>query len=317
MQTGFEVTAAVPKRLRAAEDQPAAESMRGERKITQAPSTDQKKVRRQMQRKTADLDTEAKVYGEESRISCPDCGAKERKQKWTGFGSSGGQRNYGWACGSCGHHYSAPVVQERTGSAGHVEEHDGVQARDEFDTEHVEPGGGHHHHSPRTAMDYTALMNDVGDCRSCGGDLVKQPGQRGESTVKANCADCGMEHSLQDNSRATASLRTLNANLRAVQAIHEVDNSPCPDCGSKGWATKNSNGHSAGSHGSDGKPYWNWHVKCRDCGHRYEVPREDRADRYASLSWEPSPDPKYLSVNPMSAIARRAHAVLAAPEENP
>lgn len=53
MRTGFEVTAAVPKRLRAAEDAPVAQSMRGERRITQAPSTDQKKVRREMQRKTA------------------------------------------------------------------------------------------------------------------------------------------------------------------------------------------------------------------------------------------------------------------------
>lgn len=53
MQIGFEVTAAVPKRLRAVEEQPAQQPMRGERKITQAPSTDQKKVRRAMQRKTA------------------------------------------------------------------------------------------------------------------------------------------------------------------------------------------------------------------------------------------------------------------------
>lgn len=45
--------AAKPKGQRAPQDQPVREPMRGERRITKAPSTDQKRVRRQLSRKTA------------------------------------------------------------------------------------------------------------------------------------------------------------------------------------------------------------------------------------------------------------------------
>lgn len=51
MEHGFEFVSAKPKK--AAEDEPYAENMRGQRKITKNPSTDQKKVRRAQQRKTA------------------------------------------------------------------------------------------------------------------------------------------------------------------------------------------------------------------------------------------------------------------------
>lgn len=51
MEHGFEFVAAKPKK--AADDEPYAENMRGDRKITKNPSTDQKKVRRAQQRKSA------------------------------------------------------------------------------------------------------------------------------------------------------------------------------------------------------------------------------------------------------------------------
>lgn len=363
MQIGFEFEAAVPKRLRAAEEQPAQQSMRGDRKITQAPSTDQKKVRREMARKTADiqvtaatdLQMEAALYGDNASSSthCPDCGANREEQNTTGWHGLGPGMapHFKWRCGDCGHHYDAPLSKQhpmyenikgrmhadeiaknrsfhdsheprypRHGSAGDVEEHDDVNAKDEFNSEHVEPNGGHHHHKSRTAaMDYTALMNDVGDCRSCGGNLVRQPGEKGASTVTAQCEDCGMEHQLQERHQQTAAVGQRTArqeqHLLAVQAMYEVDHTPCPDCGSKGWNTKDNYGHKGGH--TDGKFQMHWMVKCKDCGHKYDVPRDDHAEdrakrqRYASLSWEPSPG-RYLP-NPhqhMSAIARRAQSVL-------
>jgi DNA-directed RNA polymerase subunit M/transcription elongation factor TFIIS len=390
VQIGFEVTAAVPKRLRAAEEQPAQQSMRGDRKITQAPSTDQKRVRREMARKTATevkiagLRAQSAIYAEEDRTRCPDCGGHEKQQHYKGWGghlSPGGEPTNSWRCADCGHHYATDMRHEdpaygyvrqeqgRTGpspdagvekyhevrkqreadeaaaakakadheeqvrrirsrpsfvdelhqrahaSAGEVGEHDGVQAKDEFDSEHVEPGGGkHHHHHPRTAMNsYLALMNDVGDCRSCGGDLIKQPAEKGASTVTAKCADCGMEHQLQESGQRSASLRRTarqEQHLDAIAAIYEVEHSTCPDCGSKGWGTKSGEGHSNSSDRG-----FRWNARCRDCGHRYEVARDDNAadrrSRYASLTWEPAtarylPDPH----KHMSAIARRAQSVL-------
>lgn len=235
MQTGFEVTAATPKRLRAADDAPVAETMRGDRKITQAPSTDQKKVRRQMQRKTA-------------------------------------------------------------------------------------------------------ALNDVGDCRLCEGPLI--PKSRDGSTVKAECGDCGTEHSLQSSTIDKASTRIeMFSNLSdferdrlRVLAWWRESVGNCPECGhgsiiGEGWA--------------DGGPEgWRKSLRCEKCQHQYHVqdqhPREsseDFEDRKARTkpkgtgraaasdfttllslvgsTWEPRTDVSpYLGHTGMSAIARRAQSVL-------
>jgi hypothetical protein len=75
MEHGFEFIAAKPKK--AADDEPYAENMRGDRKITKNPSTDQKKVRRAQQRKTAleasvdypdDIEIEAGIHDWFSRV---------------------------------------------------------------------------------------------------------------------------------------------------------------------------------------------------------------------------------------------------------
>lgn len=233
MDIGFEVIAARPKGLRA-EEPPAAESMRGARTLTKNPSTDQKKIRRQQQRKTA-------------------------------------------------------------------------------------------------SMDFTAALNDVGDCRLCGGDLKPADSQKGESTIRANCEDCGTEHHLQAKPvDRTASLEQVDERtmqrIANVETWLHIEKMPCPDCHSQGFGTKRMGGHSAGSNG------FRWHVLCRDCGHHYQVADKEAIEHQRasqerghhasiqalSLSWEPLVDTsKYVTGGkPLSAIARRAQSVSATPEEN-
>lgn len=235
MRTGFEVTAAVPKRLREAEDAPASETMRGERKITQAPSTDQKKVRRQMQRRTA-------------------------------------------------------------------------------------------------------VMNDVGDCRLCEGPLEAK--SRDGETVKAECRDCGTEHSLQQSqvnksaAQKFAEFQNLDDRQRAqiemLAGYMSAEQGNCPSCGTKGFRTQIPYGHAQGTeHGHQTL------VRCLHCGHNYkhydpadneahEERRQQKAREHgrtaashtASLialvgsTWEIAGDTSPYVHTGMSAIARRAQSVL-------
>ncbi len=168
MQIGFTVEAAVPKRLRAVEEPPVQQPMRGDRKITQAPSTDQKKVRRAMQRKTA--------------------------------------------------------------SAGDVHEHDNVQAKDEFDAEHIEPGGGHHHKHRAEGV-----LNDTSDCRICGGNLKPVGSSSTTATTTARCEDCDTEHQLQSASALndTADCRLCGGDLVRQPSAGDTTQARCKDCGTE------------------------------------------------------------------------------------
>lgn len=233
MDIGFEVVAAKPKGLYA-EEPPASESMRGTRTLTKNPSTDQKKVRRQQQRKTA-------------------------------------------------------------------------------------------------SMDFTAAMNDVGDCRLCGGDLKAQESQKGDSGLRASCQDCGTTHMLQgkplERSAALAEADSVDEatmrRLASVSTWEHIEKGACPDCSSTGFGTKRIGGFGETNANDLGKV---WDVLCKDCGHHYKVSDKDaraaKHDRkHAALemlgyAWVPQMDTsQYVTGGkPLSAIARRAHAVLGTPE---
>lgn len=176
------------------------------------------------------------------------------------------------------------------------------------------------------SMQYQAALDDVGDCRLCGGDL-KHTGGNG-STHAAKCADCGTEHNLQGKvdsgahriSHLTAQVAEYDErdwrHLAAMQALavdwDKVDNTPCPSCGKTGF-------HKFRGGGSDGKGNSHLLVACGTCDHTFSIGSPNSTDKYASLQfaalrWTPQYDTSKYAAPQMSAIARRAHDVLDSPE---
>lgn len=238
MQIGFETTAAVPKRLRAVEEQPVQSSMQGERKIRQAPSTDQKKVRRAMQRKTAAACSCAN-HGDGS-VTTMLCPAHADKDPCSTMAEVTGQRRkgsiVGGVCSACG--WSAKGSARKTAanfSAGKC----------------------------RMCEGNLIPMGRKSDAES--------------GTMKAQCADCGTKHELQGAEVKKVSALAYEAfqNLPAeekerlefladlqVEAWYPPDYPKvnCPSCG----AGKSKQNHEGTSNG-------NLAVRCDKCSHHYEV----------------------------------------------
>lgn len=179
------------------------------------------------------------------------------------------------------------------------------------------------------SMEFIAALNDVGDCRICGGDLKTQESNKGDSTVRATCSDCGTEHHLQssDMERSAALVELDGLDDKTLRRLANVDTwlhiekMPCPDCTSQGFGTKRMGGH---SQDGDGKGF-KWHVLCKDCGHHYKVSDQDAAESrrktastiVQAYTWVPTlSTAQYTGGNPLSAIARRAQQVSSIPEEN-
>lgn len=288
MEIGFEFIAAKPKGLRAAADEPAHQPMRPrEVTVSKNPSADQKRIRRQMARDHRTAAEKGDLFRHEPH-PCPVC------RKPCPFVSDHGDVLV----------YNCPMhgtfnVPRRSGS------HEIAAEGSRGEPMHAE-----------------AAMNDVGDCRLCGGDL-KHVGRDGGTQI-AKCEDCGTRHELQghvdDNAHrigqvlATASTYTDRQwrHLAAIEVLagydwDKIDATSCPKChkkGSKGFR---------GTHGSGGA-----RVQCEHCKHEFGISNAVKDKyaslRYASMRWTPQYDTTKYAAPQMSAIARRAHAVLDTPE---
>lgn len=185
-----------------------------------------------------------------------------------------------------------------------------------------------------------AVMNDVGECRLCGGDLVVK--SKHGNTLDAECSTCGTEHTLQRNDEKTAAQKfAAFQNLSALEqdrirtlAWWDQSDVECPECHSgrqigTGWAS------GSGSHRMT--------LRCPRCEHHYEVPVEvsggkvtknvikddegaidhprevartaasetARLLNFVGAVWVPVVNTTpYLPQSGLSAIARRAQSVL-------
>lgn len=398
MRTGFEVTAATPKRLRESEDAPVSETMRGDRRITQAPSTDQKRVRRQMQRKTANFDDPAEIRAIASMpldsylasigddlteieveagirdwwrarntafdplansglpgkpaAPCLNCGGHgiEPSNPMVGCSACGGTgamtrtapapAAHAVGCRSCGGTGQGFHGETCPRCAGTGSEKANSRNPNFAIPEDKKPG------APSAVPTKTVLpahqfgrfaaLNDVGDCRLCEGPLI--PKGREGSTTKAECRDCGTEHSLQTSEIKSAAARFAEfqnlddrqrGQIEALAGYLSAEKGTCPACDHKGdqkpW------GHANGS--SEG---FRTLVKCLHCGHTYKhydpadneareerlrTKRKDFGRTVGSLdtatlislvgsTWDVVGDTSPYVHTGMSAIARRAQSVL-------
>lgn len=190
----------------------------------------------------------------------------------------------------------------------------------------------------------TAALNDVGDCRLCGGDLVSQ-GYKGE-TLRAKCSECGAGHELQntgagarDHGRTAAqrfaTFQNLSADAKAriemLAHFEQAAKDPCPECGDTTWGMRDPYGLADSS--DQGLRTM---VHCKACDHYYThrdpadhpssqpgeygrtaVSRTARILGLVDAQWVVEGDTTpYLAQSGKSAIARRAHSVLDT-EENP
>lgn len=175
-------------------------------------------------------------------------------------------------------------------------------------------------------MESVAALDDVGDCRLCGGDL-KHVSSDGNN-IQAKCVDCGTEHQLQgkvdDGAHRVSHLLAQASkfterdwrHLAAIEVLadrwDDVDAAACPTCGNTGKFQFHYRG--SGSEGSN----THTRVECQKCKAQFNVkhsPTDKYASlRYASLRWEPQFDTTKYVAPQMSALARRAHDVLATPE---
>lgn len=199
METGFEVVAAQSKKT-VYEDQPAQETMRGARKITSAPSTDQKKVRRQMAKK-ADLTFEAGIR------SYDDVGFQQRQPG----------------------HQHAPQQRQLPGSQPLQPRPPHEHNTRAFACKQCQGYGkdffGNHCGRCRgTGLSTTSTLDENSkECRLCGGDL-KAPDADGN----AKCSDCGTSHHIQVKSALddTKDCRTCGGKLSG-----QTGNVKCEECG--------------------------------------------------------------------------------------
>lgn len=287
MEIGFEFVAAKPKGLRAATDEPVQVPMRP-REITKNPSADQKRVRRQMARSQRTAAEKGDLFRHEPH-PCPVC------RKPCPFVSDHGDVLV----------YNCPMhgtfdVPRRSGSRE-------ISANLKGES-----------------MQAQAAMNDVGDCRLCGGDLKHSGYSPAAGAHIAHCEDCGTQHQLQgkpDEGAHRVSHIVAQAaefterhwrHLAAIEVLatydwDKIDAHECPNCGKAG--TKKFRG-SAEQKGVS--------VVCDNCDHKFAISNavKDKYGslRFASLRWEPQYDSTKYASPTMSAIARRAHAVLDTPE---
>jgi DNA-directed RNA polymerase subunit M/transcription elongation factor TFIIS len=371
--------------------------MRGDRKITQAPSTDQKRVRRQMQRKTANFDDPADIQrvasmpldsylasiGDDLSEIEVEAGIRDwwraRNTAFDPLANSGLPGKPAAPCLNCGGHGlepSNPMATCRqcagTGSQTSTTK-PGSPSNDAGCLSCQGTGQGFNGEScprcagtgkansrnpnfaipadgpaapatapatrtvlPASSFGHTAAMNDVGDCRLCEGPLVAKSTEG--STTKAECRDCGTEHSLQtsqvNKSAAAKYAEFQNLDPRTRSQIESLagylsaEKGKCPACDHKG--EQKPYGHAMSSETGHQTM-----VKCLHCGHTYKhydpadnEAREERARekarghgvtaaaRTASLlslvgsTWEVVVDTTPYVHTGMSAIARRAQSVL-------
>lgn len=197
------------------------------------------------------------------------------------------------------------------------------------------------------SMDFTAAMNDVGDCRLCGGRLIASPGKQDDTTHKAVCEDCNTTHMLQGNlAEKSASLLAEAAAFtdRQWMVLHRVamfdieSETVCPHCDGKGWKTKQFRGwyhppaiakmhcHDCENHFfmnvDSGKTHPTHygdlveeHLKNKSASLLSKAD-QDRVLRYVGYRWVPQTDSsKYVTGGqPLSAIARRAREMSTTPE---
>lgn len=225
MQIGFEFEAAQNKK-RDTNDEPLRETMRGSRKITNAPSTDQKKVRRAMNRgKKAEL--EQREAG--GRVPTNPAPMQQQQQQQPGAQQQPMQPASATpgpspvACPTCqGTGQAAPNMAQVPGQPAVQPIPQQTicmgcqgQGQDYYGRPCGRCRGTGAHMSMTSALDDSSSK----ECRLCGGNL------NGVGTNTARCEDCGTEHNVQPKSQEkSASLHSFRSAIARRSA--DVLNTP-------------------------------------------------------------------------------------------
>lgn len=272
MQIGFETTAAVPKRLRAVEEQPVQQAMRGERKVTQAPSTDQKKVRRQMQRKTA------------ANFSAGTCRMCEGNLIPMGRKSDSEPSTMRAQCADCGTKHELQGAEVKKVSALAYEAFQNLPAEEKERLEFLADLQMEAWYPPNY---------EKGNCPHCGAGKSKQNfegtgASNGHNGIYAKCDKCSKSYMVDKDKGIIPPDSDANMSLHQRRQKYPEQYADTPEYAERGRREKE---------------------KDKDFG--FAASRRAVLISLAGATWVPIIDTTpYLSAPSMSAIARRAQSVL-------